>query len=47
MNRNALYVVVAVLAIGLAIVGWRLYQEENKAGIEIEVGDGGLSVETN
>lgn len=47
MNRNTLYVVVAILAIGLAVVGWRLYQEENKSGIEIEVGEGGLTVETN
>ena len=47
MNRNTLYAVVAILAIGLAVVGWRLYQEENKSGIEIEVGEGGLTVETN
>ena len=46
MNRNALYVVVAILAIGLAVVGWRLYQEENKEGIQIEVSEGGLTVET-
>jgi len=47
MNRNTLYIVVAILAIGLAVVGWRLYQEENKEGIQIEVGEGGLTVETN
>jgi predicted negative regulator of RcsB-dependent stress response len=47
MNRNTLYVVVAILAIALAVVGWRLYQEENKEGIQIEVGKGGLTVQTN
>ena len=46
MNRNALYAVIAILAIGLAVVGWKLYDEQNKAGIAIEVGKGGLSVET-
>lgn len=46
MNRNALYGVIALLAIGLAVVGWMLYREQNKPGIAIEVGKGGLSVET-
>jgi hypothetical protein len=47
MNRNALYAVIAILVVGLAVVGWKLYEEENKAGLEIEVGKGGVSVETN
>jgi predicted negative regulator of RcsB-dependent stress response len=46
MNRNTLYLVVAVLAVACAIFGYQLYQERQKmTGIEISVGDRGISIE--
>ena len=46
MNRNALYIVVAVLAVAAAILGYQLYQERQKTtGIEINVGKSGITIE--
>ena len=46
MNRNTLYIVIAVLAVGAAILGYQLYQERQKTtGIEINVGKSGISIE--
>lgn len=47
MNRNLLYGAVAVLLVVVAVIGYQLYQEQNEPGLEIEVNDSGLSVETN
>lgn len=46
MSRNALYFVLAALVIAMAIVGYLLYQERQKSGIDINVGDGGISIQT-
>lgn len=47
MNRNVLYVVVGVLAVAVLVLGYQFYQERQKpSGIQIQVGDGGISVET-
>ena len=46
MNRNTLYLVIGVLAIAVAVVGYQLYQERQKTtGIEISVGDRGIKIE--
>jgi len=46
MNRNTLYAVIAVLAVGAAVLGYQLYQERQKtAGVEISVGKSGLTIE--
>jgi predicted negative regulator of RcsB-dependent stress response len=46
MNRNILYVVIAVLAFASAVFGYQLYQERQKTtGIEINVGGNGISIE--
>ena len=46
MNRNVLYVLVGALAVVSAIFGYQLYQERQKsAGIEINVGKSGISIE--
>jgi hypothetical protein len=46
MNRNTPYLVIGVLAVGGAILGYQLYQERQKTtGIEINVGKSGLSIE--
>lgn len=46
MNRNTLYIVIAVLAVGVAIVGFQLYQERQKtSGVEIKLGENGISIQ--
>jgi hypothetical protein len=46
MSRNALYLVIGLLAAGVLVVGY-LYYEENRSrsGIEIEIGEHGVSIE--
>jgi hypothetical protein len=46
MNRNVLYALVGALTVVSAIFGYQLYQERQKsAGIEINVGKSGISIE--
>jgi hypothetical protein len=47
MNRNVLYLVIAALAVVTVVFGHQLYQERQKTtGIDINVGERGISVET-
>lgn len=46
MNRNILYLLIAVLAVGIAVVGY-LYYEESQSGINIEIGEDGAKIEGN
>ena len=46
MKRNVLYLVIGVLAVVTAVIGYQLYQERQKTtGIEINVGKTGISIE--
>ena len=46
MNRNVLYFAIALLAGTSAVLGYQFYQERQKTtGIEINVGDRGISIE--
>ena len=46
MNRNVLYVVIGALVAAAAVAAYMLYQERQKtAGIEINVGKSGVSIE--
>jgi hypothetical protein len=46
MNRNVVYSIIAVLAVATLVLGYQLYQEQQKpTGIEINVGERGISVE--
>ena len=46
MNRNVLYLVIGALAAAAVVLGYQLYQEQQKtSGIEINVGKSGVSVE--
>lgn len=47
MTRNVLYLVVGALAVGTAVIGYMLYQERQTTGVEIKIGDGGVSIEKN
>ena len=43
---HALYLIIGALVVVTAVVGYQLYQErQKKAGIEISVGDRGISIE--
>ena len=46
MNRNMLYLVIGALAVVAVVIGYMLYQEQQKTGIEIDLGNGGISIET-
>ena len=46
MNRNILYLVIGVLAVAAAVLGYQFYQERQKTtGIEINIGERGISIE--
>lgn len=44
MSRNALFLVIALLAAVVLVVGY-LYYQESRSGIEIEIGEYGVSIE--
>jgi hypothetical protein len=46
MNRN-LYLVIAALVGGVAVLGYQLYQERKAPAVEITIGPGGISIEEN
>ena len=46
MNRNILYLVIGALVVVSVIFGYQLYQERQKTtGVEISIGDRGISIE--
>jgi hypothetical protein len=45
MNRNTAYLVIGVLAIAVVAFGYQLYQERHKTGVEISIGDRGISID--
>jgi hypothetical protein len=46
INRNTLYVIVGVLVIVIAVLGWQLYQDRKEPkGVQINVGPSGISIE--
>jgi len=47
MERNRLYLVIGMLVIAIAVLGGWLYQERQKtSGIDINVGRGGITIQT-
>jgi hypothetical protein len=47
MNRSGLYLVIAVLALAVIGLGVYVYREETRSGVEIKIGEDGLSVQEN
>jgi hypothetical protein len=47
MGRSALYVLVGALAVAAAVLGYLYYQEQQTSGVEINIGEGGVSIEGN
>lgn len=46
MNRQVVTIVIAVLVVAAAVLGYLYYQEQQKPGIDIDVGGNGVSIET-
>jgi uncharacterized membrane protein len=46
MKRNTLYLVIALLTVGVVVIGYLLYQER-QSGISIEIGERGVTIEGN
>ncbi|MEQ8347867.1 MAG: hypothetical protein RIB84_09695 [Sneathiellaceae bacterium] len=47
MNRNALYLLLAVAIVVAAVLGYMLYDErQQESGVAIQMDKGGISVET-
>jgi hypothetical protein len=46
MNRNGLYAIMGALIVVAGVVSYMLYQErQKKAGLEISIGERGISIE--
>ncbi len=46
MSRNALYLVIGLLAAGVIVAGYLYYEESRtRTGIEIEIGEHGITIE--
>ncbi len=48
LSRNGLYLIVGALLVAVIGLGIYVYREETKpAGIELKIGEGGVSIEEN
>ena len=47
MTNKGLYVVIAVLVVALAVLGYAYYEESQTTGINIEADENGISIEAN
>ena len=46
MNRNSLYMIIGALLVVVIGLGVYVYREETKpAGVELKIGEGGVSIE--
>ena len=46
LNRNFLYLAIAVMAVMGVALGYQSYQEQQRPGIQVDVGNGGISVQS-
>jgi hypothetical protein len=46
-RNNTLYLIIGLLVVGIGLVSFFWYQERHRSGIDVEVNDQGLSVETH
>ncbi|KGF66770.1 membrane protein [Hoeflea sp. BAL378] len=47
MSRNTLAIVIAIVAVGAAILGYMYYQDQQTSGVEIKIGQDGIKIEGN
>ena len=46
MSRNALYLLIGLLAVALVVAAY-LYYQESRSGIDIQIGEDGIKIEGN
>jgi hypothetical protein len=46
MSRSALYLMIGLLVAGVVVIGY-LYYQESQSGIDIEIGEKGITIEGN
>ncbi len=46
MNCNLLFLIVGALSVAVLVLGYQWYREQQKTGIQIDVGKDGVTVET-
>lgn len=46
MSRSVLYLVIVLLIAGVAIVGY-LYYQESQSGVDIKIGEHGVTIDGN
>lgn len=46
LNRNVIYLLIGLLAVGVAVLGY-LYYQESRSGIDIEISEHGVTIEGN
>lgn len=46
MSRSALYLTIGLLVAGVVVIGY-LYYQESQSGIDIEIGEKGITIEGN
>ena len=47
MTETSRYLLFGALVAVIAVVGYYVWQDQQKSGIEISVGEGGVSIETD
>lgn len=47
MERSILYVIIAVLVVGIGVGGYAWYDHKKSTVLEVNVGQGGISVQKN
>ncbi len=48
MSRNVLYLIIGALVVVTGVLGYWYYQDQQQPkGVEIKIGDGGVSIESN
>jgi predicted negative regulator of RcsB-dependent stress response len=46
MNRNnTLYLIIGALVVATVVLGYQYYQSQQRTGVEITIGEGGLSIQ--
>lgn len=45
MNRNLMMLMIGGLAVAVAVLGYQVYQDQQKEGVEISIGNKGISIE--
>jgi hypothetical protein len=45
MSRNLLFIVIGAVGIGAGVLGYLLYQERHRSGVDISIGPRGVTIQ--